>query len=127
MLAVPAAVINGVGSHVLGDTAYQYALSGTNIMLVVFIHIVHLQHAHMWISFGGAVGRNQPRASPGHHSTNPVHFNKNLGSCLAVQDWLSASSRPTPTRATSPANSFRRSAAASTSTVAIVNPARRCG
>ena len=23
-----------------------------------------------------------------HHSTSPVHFNKNLGSCLAVWDWV---------------------------------------
>jgi sterol desaturase/sphingolipid hydroxylase (fatty acid hydroxylase superfamily) len=23
-----------------------------------------------------------------HHSRNPAHFNKNLGSCLAVWDWL---------------------------------------
>jgi hypothetical protein len=23
-----------------------------------------------------------------HHSSDPVHFNKNLGSCLAVWDWV---------------------------------------
>jgi sterol desaturase/sphingolipid hydroxylase (fatty acid hydroxylase superfamily) len=23
-----------------------------------------------------------------HHSRNPAHFNKNLGSCLAVWDWM---------------------------------------
>jgi hypothetical protein len=23
-----------------------------------------------------------------HHSSDPIHFNKNLGSCLAVWDWL---------------------------------------
>ena len=23
-----------------------------------------------------------------HHSTNPAHFNKNMGSCLALWDWM---------------------------------------
>ncbi|HVV63791.1 MAG TPA: sterol desaturase family protein [Pseudolabrys sp.] len=91
ILAVTAAVANGVGAYAFGDTAYQYALSGTNIILVVFIHIyVHLQHTHMWIAFRGALGRIfiSPAHHQVHHSTNPIHFNKNLGSCLAVWDWL---------------------------------------
>jgi sterol desaturase/sphingolipid hydroxylase (fatty acid hydroxylase superfamily) len=74
-----------------GDTAYQYVLSGNNIILVVFVHLyIHLQHTHMWIAFRGALGRVfvSPAHHQIHHSTNPVHFNKNLGSCLAVWDWL---------------------------------------
>lgn len=91
ILAITAALTNGVAAYVLGDTAYQYALSGTNVILVVFIHVyVHLQHTHMWISFRGALGRIfiSPAHHQVHHSTNPIHFNKNLGSCLAIWDWL---------------------------------------
>jgi len=91
ILAVTAALTNGVASYLFGDTSHQYALSGTNVILVVFIHIyVHLQHTHMWISFRGALGRIfiSPAHHQVHHSTNPVHFNKNLGSCLAIWDWL---------------------------------------
>ena len=86
-----AALTNGVAAYLFGDTAYQYALAGNNIILVVFIHVyVHLQHTHLWISFRGLLGRVfiSPAHHQVHHSTNPVHFNKNLGSCLAVWDWL---------------------------------------
>lgn len=91
ILAVTAAVGNGFIAYAFGDTTYQYALSGTNIILVVFIHLyVHLQHTHIWIAFRGALGRIflSPAHHQIHHSTNPIHFNKNLGSCLAVWDWL---------------------------------------
>jgi sterol desaturase/sphingolipid hydroxylase (fatty acid hydroxylase superfamily) len=91
ILAVTAALANGVVHYLFGDTTYQYALSGTNIILVLFIHIyVHLQHTHMWIAFRGWLGHVflSPAHHQIHHSTNPVHFNKNLGSCLAVWDWL---------------------------------------
>ena len=91
ILAATAALANGVVAYSFGDTTYQYALSGTNIILVVFIHLyVHLQHTHIWIAFRGALGRLfiSPAHHQIHHSTNPVHFNKNLGSCLAIWDWL---------------------------------------
>lgn len=91
ILAVTAAVGNGFIAYAIGDTTYQYALSGTNIILVAFIHIyIHLQHSHVWIAFRGALGRIflSPAHHQIHHSTNPAHFNKNLGSCLAVWDWL---------------------------------------
>jgi sterol desaturase/sphingolipid hydroxylase (fatty acid hydroxylase superfamily) len=91
ILAVTAALTNGVCAYWFGDTTYQYALSGTNVILVLFVHLyVHLQHTHLWIAFRGALGRIfiSPAHHQVHHSTNPIHFNKNLGSCLAVWDWL---------------------------------------
>jgi sterol desaturase/sphingolipid hydroxylase (fatty acid hydroxylase superfamily) len=91
ILAMTAAVANGLAAYAFGDTSYQYALSGTNIILVAFIHLyVHLQHTHVWIAFRGAVGRVflSPAHHQIHHSTNPTHFNKNLGSCLALWDWV---------------------------------------
>ncbi len=91
ILAMTAAVANGLAVYAFGDMTYQYALSGTNIILVAFIHLyVHLQHTHVWIAFRGALGRVllSPAHHQIHHSTNPVHFNKNLGSCLALWDWL---------------------------------------
>ena len=43
ILALSAAVANGLGHYMFGDTAYQYALADTNIILVLFIHAyVHL-------------------------------------------------------------------------------------
>jgi sterol desaturase/sphingolipid hydroxylase (fatty acid hydroxylase superfamily) len=91
ILAISAAIANGIGSYAFGDTAYQYALSETNLILVAFIYVyAHLQHSHLWIRFGGLAGRlfMSPAHHQIHHSRNPAHFNKNLGSCLAVWDWM---------------------------------------
>ncbi len=91
ILAVSAAIANGLGHYMFGDTAYQYALNDTNIILVLFIHAyVHLQHSHMWISFCGVLGRIfvSPAHHQVHHSADPRHFNKNFGSCLALWDWM---------------------------------------
>jgi sterol desaturase/sphingolipid hydroxylase (fatty acid hydroxylase superfamily) len=91
ILAFSAALANGLGNYMFGDTAYQYALSDTNIILVLFIHAyVHLQHSHMWISFRGLAGRVfvSPAHHQVHHSADPKHFNKNFGSCLALWDWM---------------------------------------
>jgi sterol desaturase/sphingolipid hydroxylase (fatty acid hydroxylase superfamily) len=91
IVAVSIALANGLVHYAFGDTTYQYALSGTNLLLIVFIHVyVHLQHSHVWIAFRGLLGRVflSPAHHQVHHSTNPAHFNKNLGSCLAVWDWV---------------------------------------
>jgi sterol desaturase/sphingolipid hydroxylase (fatty acid hydroxylase superfamily) len=91
ILALSAAIANGLGNYLCGDTTYQYALADTNIILVLFIHVyVHLQHSHMWIAFRVLAGRIfvSPAHHQVHHSDNPKHFNKNFGSCLALWDWM---------------------------------------
>ncbi len=91
ILAFSAAVANGLGNYMFGTTAYQYTLSDTNIILVLFVHAyVHLQHSHMWVAFRGLAGRIfvSPAHHQVHHSTDPKHFNKNFGSCLALWDWI---------------------------------------
>jgi sterol desaturase/sphingolipid hydroxylase (fatty acid hydroxylase superfamily) len=82
---------NGVGDFVFGQTTHQYVLSENNIILVFFIYLyVHLQHTQLWISFTGWLGHlfMSPAHHQIHHSRNPAHFNKNLGSCLALWDWV---------------------------------------
>ena len=91
ILALSAAIANGFANYFFGNTAYQYALADTNIILVFFIHVyVHLQHSHVWISFTGLLGRVlvSPAHHQIHHSSNPKHFNRNYGSCLALWDWM---------------------------------------
>ena len=91
ILAFSAAVANGFGHYMFGEIAYQYAISDTNIILVLFVHAyVHLQHSHMWISFTGVLGHIlvSPAHHQVHHSVNPKHYNRNFGSCLALWDWL---------------------------------------
>jgi len=91
ILAICIGLTSGLGEYLLGQPASQYGLSETNIVLVFFIYVyVHLQHSQVWISFTGWVGRvfMSPAHHQIHHSRNPAHFNKNLGSCLALWDWM---------------------------------------
>jgi sterol desaturase/sphingolipid hydroxylase (fatty acid hydroxylase superfamily) len=91
ILAVFIGAANGVGDFAFGQTTHQYVLSENNIILVFFIYFyVHLQHTQLWISFTGWLGHlfMSPAHHQIHHSRDPAHFNKNLGSCLALWDWM---------------------------------------
>lgn len=91
ILALFTGLTSGAADYLLGENAHQYGLSGNNLILVFFIYLyVHLQHTQLWISFTGWLGHlfMSPAHHQIHHSRNPAHFNKNLGSCLALWDWL---------------------------------------
>jgi len=91
IVALSLGVTNGVANYLFGTPVTFFSIGDTNIILVVFVHIyVHLQHTHLWIAFTGLAGRVflSPAHHQIHHSNNPVHFDKNLGSCLAIFDWL---------------------------------------
>ena len=90
-LAVIVGVCDGLGRYFLGGGVQIYAMSGVNILLVFFVYtIVHLQHSHAWIAFTGVWGRIllSPAHHQVHHSVDPKHHNRNMGSCLAIFDWL---------------------------------------
>jgi sterol desaturase/sphingolipid hydroxylase (fatty acid hydroxylase superfamily) len=59
-------------------------------MVLGFLLLTNLQHSHFWITFPGFWGNIflSPAHHQVHHSKDPAHFNKNLGSTLAVWDWL---------------------------------------
>lgn len=91
ILGVCLGLANGVATYAFGKTTTAFTIDDTNIILVIFIHVyVHLQHTHLWIPFTGVWGRifQSPAHHQIHHSSNPAHFDKNLGSCLALWDWL---------------------------------------
>jgi sterol desaturase/sphingolipid hydroxylase (fatty acid hydroxylase superfamily) len=91
ILAVTLGVTNGIANYLFGKPVTFFSIDDANIILVLFVHVyVHLQHTHLWIAFTGLAGRVflSPAHHQIHHSNNPVHFDKNLGSCLAVWDWL---------------------------------------
>jgi sterol desaturase/sphingolipid hydroxylase (fatty acid hydroxylase superfamily) len=91
ILGISIGLANGVASYAFGKTTPQLSIDDTNLILVFFVHAyVHLQHTHLWIAFTGIAGRIflSPAHHQIHHSNNPIHFDKNLGSCLAIWDWL---------------------------------------
>ena len=82
---------HGAASWLIGGPAHEAAISGSNVVLLAFIFTtIHLQHSHVWIAFTGPWGRvfASPAHHQIHHSADPAHFGKNLGSCLALFDWL---------------------------------------
>ncbi len=50
----------------------------------------HLQHSQFWLALTGIPGRLvlSPAHHQIHHSSDPVHFDKNFGASLALWDWL---------------------------------------
>ncbi|TMJ05546.1 MAG: sterol desaturase family protein [Alphaproteobacteria bacterium] len=91
ILGVSLGVTNGVANYLFGQPVVLFSIGDTNVILVLFVHVyVHLQHTHLWIAFTGLAGRIflSPAHHQIHHSNNPLHFDKNLGSCLAIWDWL---------------------------------------
>jgi sterol desaturase/sphingolipid hydroxylase (fatty acid hydroxylase superfamily) len=90
VLAVANGSMSGLLIHEFGD-AHALTLDGTNaIVLVGFLLIGTLQHSHFWMSFQGIWARIflSPAHHQIHHSIDPAHFNTNLGSTLAIWDWM---------------------------------------
>lgn len=80
----------GLGGYLIGGPVGGFHISGPNVILIGFVFVtVHLQHSHVWIAFTGRWGRifASPAHHQIHHSADPAHFGKNLGSCLALWDW----------------------------------------
>jgi sterol desaturase/sphingolipid hydroxylase (fatty acid hydroxylase superfamily) len=76
---------------VLGHTATPLAIGGTNLIVMVSVTLLtHLQHSHLWITFGPRWGRwlLAPAHHQIHHSDDARHHNRNMGDVLAVFDHL---------------------------------------
>jgi len=89
------AVYTGLTAAVLdflfGQGVKGFTIGGSNAIVIAFLFAtVHLQHSHFWIAFTGPLGRVflSPAHHQLHHSDDPIHFNKNFGSCLSVWDWM---------------------------------------
>lgn len=87
-----AAVVTGATGGVLawafGPAWHEPLMFGQNAVFLVFIMtVLHLQHSHAWMTFA-PLGKwlLSPAHHQIHHSADPAHFGKNLGSCLAVWD-----------------------------------------
>ena len=80
----------GVLTYAFGPGAQPFTLLNANLALMLFLLTIgHLRHSHMWLPFTGLLGKivQSPAHHQVHHSTNPKHFDKNLGFALAIWDW----------------------------------------
>lgn len=91
IVAVSVGAVAGVYAWAMGGSIASYTINGNNVLLVMFIYLyIHLQHSEVWIPFTGWWGKvfMSPAHHQVHHSRSARHYDKNMGSCLAVWDWL---------------------------------------
>ena len=106
MLAIFIGGASGVLAWLFNQPAQSFTVDGKNILFIVFLWTIgHLQHSQFWIPFRGVWGNLilSPAHHQIHHSRDPAHYNRNLGSVLAIWDraftnfwrsgWGKASSR----------------------------------
>jgi sterol desaturase/sphingolipid hydroxylase (fatty acid hydroxylase superfamily) len=64
-------------------------VSANLISMAFWYTILHLRHSELPFYATGLLGRiiQAPAHHQVHHSTNPKHFDKNLGYCLSIWDW----------------------------------------
>lgn len=91
MLAFFIGGASGVLDWVFAQKTAIFSIDGKNLIFIFFLWTIgHLQHSEFWIPFRGLWGYLilSPAHHQIHHSRDPAHFNRNLGSVLAIWDWL---------------------------------------
>jgi sterol desaturase/sphingolipid hydroxylase (fatty acid hydroxylase superfamily) len=91
IIAVITGLAQGIFIYLAGESVSMYSVGASNILTVGFFFLLaHLQHSQFWMPLTGLPGRLllSPAHHQLHHSANPAHFNCNLGSGLAIWDWL---------------------------------------
>lgn len=91
MLSIFIGGASGVIAWLFGQKVEIFAVDGKNILFLIFLWTIgHLQHSQFWIPFRGVWGHLilSPAHHQIHHSSDPLHFNRNIGSVLAIWDWM---------------------------------------
>ncbi|MCV2885564.1 sterol desaturase family protein [Aestuariibacter sp. AA17] len=90
-LALAQGIAVGIGYVLFGQSLTMLDVMGANIFVFVFnIMGANLRHSHVRWSWGDIIERwfISPAQHQIHHSDNPKHFDRNLGSALAIWDRL---------------------------------------
>lgn len=88
-MAVVQGSVVGVGYYLFGATLSMYDVLGANLFVFIFNFFgSNLRHSHVWLSWGDTIESVfiSPAQHQIHHSDNPIHFDRNLGSALSVWD-----------------------------------------
>lgn len=84
-----AAIVNGLFLGIFGDRLTVWQAGGANVIFVASNLIGGvLRHSPVWVSFGPKWERwlISPAMHQIHHSSDPKHFDKNMGGGLAIWD-----------------------------------------
>ncbi|HEY1736758.1 MAG TPA: sterol desaturase family protein [Methylovirgula sp.] len=91
ILALTIGGAHGLFTYFAGKPINLYLIDNTNVISAFFLFLLaQLQHSQFWIPLRGLPGRLllSPAHHQIHHSIDPRHYNRNLGSFLAVFDWM---------------------------------------
>jgi sterol desaturase/sphingolipid hydroxylase (fatty acid hydroxylase superfamily) len=84
-------VTYGVTRWLFGPDAAPFELFHLNILLLLYLATSHhLRHSGIWIAATGWLGHvvHSPAHHRIHHSTDPRHFDRNMGYALSLFDWI---------------------------------------
>ncbi len=90
-MALSQGMVVGGAYYLFGPNLKMYDVVGANIFVFAFnIMGSNLRHSHVWLSWGGWLEKwfISPAQHQIHHSDRREHFDKNLGSALAIWDRL---------------------------------------
>ncbi|WP_372767067.1 sterol desaturase family protein [Pseudoalteromonas sp.] len=79
----------GLGYYLFADAISMFDVLGANVFVFLFnLFGSNLRHSHIWLSWGDKLEGIfiSPAQHQIHHSDNPIHFDTNLGSALAIWD-----------------------------------------
>lgn len=90
-MAIAQGLAVGTGYYLFGPTLNVFDILGANAWVFLFnVCGANLRHSHIWLSWGQSLEKwlISPAQHQIHHSDNPQHFGRNLGSALAIWDRL---------------------------------------
>ncbi|CCQ11641.1 hypothetical protein PALB_25420 [Pseudoalteromonas luteoviolacea B = ATCC 29581] len=88
-MAIVQGTVVGIGYFLFGTSLTMYDVLGANAFVFTFNFLgSNLRHSHVWLSWGNRIEGVfiSPAQHQIHHSNDPVHFDTNLGSALAIWD-----------------------------------------
>lgn len=84
-------ILTGVFDYLSAHSIDKLLFLGANVFHFIFLFLgANLRHSHVKLKYPSYLEYIfiSPFQHQIHHSNDPVHFNKNLGSKLAIWDWL---------------------------------------
>ena len=89
--AITAGLVDGVFGSIYQASPVTVLLFDLNVFLFLFYFAgYNLRHSHVWLSYPAPISHVliSPAQHQIHHSSDPKHFDKNLGFIFAFWDWL---------------------------------------
>jgi sterol desaturase/sphingolipid hydroxylase (fatty acid hydroxylase superfamily)/creatinine amidohydrolase/Fe(II)-dependent formamide hydrolase-like protein len=85
------AIVDAILRCFIGGPVAAINVFNINLLFFLFYFVAyHVRHSHVWIDYGKTLDRIfiSPAQHQIHHSTNPKHFDKNMGFIFAFWDRL---------------------------------------